>query len=103
MTGWHRIAWATVENTNGRNKVVVNPRGPFRLIKLRSLGADIEICRWVLAFDTGSIQDLSVHRLLRGDESRAMSTAGRRLTGVVVDYDARVAGWRGRIEIWGQL
>ena len=99
---WHRIAWLAVDSAHGRNSVVVSPCSRFRLIKLRSLGADVEICRWVLAFDNGSIQDLSVHRLLSGGESRPMSIAGRRLIGFVVDYDARQSGRRGRIEIWGQ-
>jgi hypothetical protein len=100
--GWHRIAWLAVDNAHGRNSIAVSPCSHFRLIKLRSVGADVEVCRWVLAFDNGSIQDLSVHRLLSGAESRPMSISARRLIGAVVDYDARQSGRRGRIEIWGQ-
>jgi len=101
-TGWQRIARLSVRGAGGVSRLEVDPNKGFRLIKLRSLSAGVEVYRWILKFDDGTTQDLSVNCLLDGADSSAMLIAGSRLTGMVVEYEATKATRQGRLEIWAQ-
>ena len=97
---WRRIAGLTVAGTSGKNEIDLDPNNAFRLLKLRSHSVDVDVYRWILEFEDGSTQNLSVDCLLDGTESRPMMIAGRRLKGMLVEYDASLAARRGKLEVW---
>jgi hypothetical protein len=80
----------------------MDPERSFRLIKLRSRRGDVEVYRWTLHFDDGTLQELSINCLFQGTESRPILIAGRRLKEMVVEYDAPRTGLRGVLEILAQ-
>jgi hypothetical protein len=99
---WQRIAGLSVARVPEANQVSIRPDRNFQKIKLRSLGSDIDIYRWILEFHDGTILDLSVNLLLEGCESSPMRIAGRRLKRVLVRFDGSRVTRRGRLEIWAQ-
>lgn len=99
---WQRIAGLPVMVSGDRKRVPVGSNHTFRKIKLRCRGAEIDVKRWTLEFEDSTIVDLSVNYLPEGTESQPMSITGRRLTGVAVEYSARMCRRRGRLEIWAQ-
>ncbi len=99
---WQRIAGLTVAGACGRNHVNIAPDRIFRKIKLRPLATDLDVCRWTMEFNDGSILDLSVPRLLEGTESKPVTITGKYLKRVIVRYDPGRVTRRGRLEIWGQ-
>jgi len=101
-TDWRRIGAIGVNGGFGGNRVILGAAGRFRLVKLRSRGAEVEVYRWTLHFEDGAILDLSVNCLPEGIESHPMLIAGRRLMGMAVEYEVHRAGWGSRLEIWAQ-
>ena len=99
---WRRIAELTVEGFAGKRELRLDPTNCFRMIKLRSRSVSVEVFRWTLQFDDGAIQELSVNCLFEGAESRPILIAGRRLKGMLVEYDAPKSTRRGQLEIWAQ-
>ena len=99
---WQRIAELKIEGLAGKSKFPVSPDRSFRLIKLRSRQGDVEVYRWTLLFDDGTLQELSINCLFEGSESRPILIAGRRLNGMVVEYDVPRTKMRGVLEILGQ-
>jgi len=100
--GWQKIGAFALDRSAARNTIVLGRDNDFRLIKLRSRGADVDVHRWTLALEDGMIVDLSVNRLPEGTESRPITITGRRLTGVAVEYRSRHDTWLGRLEVWAQ-
>ena len=100
---WQQIAELTVHGAAGKSRLPMNPERSFRLIKLRSRHGDVEVYRWTLHFDDGSLQELSINCLFQGAESRSILIAGRRLKEMVVEYDAPRTTQRGVLEILAQL
>ena len=99
---WQRIAELKIEGLAGKSRLPISPESSFRLIKLRSRQGDVEVYRWTLLFDDGTLQELSINCLFEGSESRPILIAGRRLNGMVVEYDAPRTKARGILEILGQ-
>ncbi len=99
---WQRIAGLAVAGACGLNQVNLAPDRIFSKIKLRPLATDLDVDRWTMEFNDGSILDLSLPRLLEGTESKPVTITGKRLKRVVVKYDPRRVARRGRLEIWGQ-
>jgi len=100
---WQKIAGLTVAGAGGLNQVHIAPDRIFRKIKLRPLATDLDVSRWTMEFNDGSILDLSLPRLLEGTESKPITISGKRLKRVVVKYDPRRVARRGRLEIWAQM
>ena len=99
---WERIARLAVAGGRGVHQVTIRADRCLHGIKLRSINADIDVYRWVLEFQDGTILDLSVNCLLEGSESRPMPISGRQLKRIVVRFDARRFTRRARLEIWAQ-
>ncbi|HXK04606.1 MAG TPA: hypothetical protein VMS37_19545 [Verrucomicrobiae bacterium] len=99
---WNRIAHVAVAPPKGRLRVDLDIGNGLCFVKLKSPLVDIRVFRWTLEFADGSIQDLSVGCLLAGTESRPMPVAGRRLKGMVVDYEMARGSRRGRLESWAR-
>jgi hypothetical protein len=99
---WQKLAGQSVAGNRGQNQFVIRPDRAFQTIKLRSLAADLIVHRWILEFHDGTILNLAVTSLLEGSESKPLPIPGRRLTKVVVRYDATKVTRRGRLEIWAQ-
>ena len=99
---WKRIAGLAVAGACGLNTVNIDPDQIFRKIKLRPMATDLDVCRWTMEFNDGSILDLSLPRLLEGTESKPVSITGRQLKRVMVKYDPDRVTRRGRLEIWAQ-
>lgn len=100
---WQRIAGLTVADTCGYNQVDIHLNRIFNKIKLRTLATDLDVYRWTMEFNDGSILDLSLPRLLDGTESKAVTITGKMLKRIVVKYDSREVARRGRLEIWAQV
>ncbi len=83
-------------------RVNIDPNRRFTKIKLRCLATNLDVHRWTMEFNDGSILDMSLHCLLDGTESKPVMIPGRLLKKVVVRYDPRRVTRRGRLEIWGQ-
>jgi|SRR4051794_19004980 hypothetical protein len=98
--GWQRIAQVRVERASGRNEIKVEPACDFSLLKLRSLSVDMEVSRWTVEFENGSLQDLSVGWLMKGTECRPMQVAGRRLKGMAVEYAAGARARAGMLDVF---
>jgi len=99
---WQRIAELAVEGGAGSGRLPMDPERSFRFIKLRSRHGDVEVYRWTLHFEDGSLQELSINCLFEGTESSPILVAGRRLKGMVVEYDAPRTTHRGVLEILAQ-
>ena len=97
---WHRIAVLTIKGSAGTNEVKMSRDNRFRSIKLRSRKVGVEVYRWILEFDDGTTQDLPGKCLFDGCESRPLMVNGRRLKGMVLEYDTLNAPRRGQLEIW---
>jgi len=99
---WQKIADLTLAGACGLNQLNLAPDRIFRQIKLRPLATDLDVYRWTMEFNDGSILDLSVPRLLEGTESKPVTISGKRLKRVVVKFDPRRVARRGQLEIWAQ-
>ena len=97
---WQRIAGLAVAGACGLNTVNIFLDQSFRKIKLRTMATDLDVCRWTMEFNDGSILDLSLPHLLEGTESKPVSITGKRLKRVMVKYDPDRVSRRGRLEIW---
>ena len=100
-TDWQRIATVTAEQGRGKCHLSM-PRMKLRVVKLKSPAMDVQVRRWTLDFDDGSIQDLSIGCLLRGTESRSIVVAGRALKGMIVECKANECVRAARLEVWAQ-
>ena len=96
---WQQIAELEIESVAGKSRLPVNPDANFQLVKLRSRRGDVEVYRWTLQFDDGSIQELSINCLFDGAESRPILVAGRHLKEMIVEYEAPRTTRRGVLEI----
>ena len=81
---WQKIAGLEVIGDSGLNQVSIKPGRKYRNIKLRSPATDLDVRRWSLEFQDGTILDLPVNGLLKGTESKPMDIGGRRMKSVVV-------------------
>jgi len=98
---WQRVASLAVGGGAGPHALTLHSDAGYRFVKLRATSLDVDVRRFTLEFGDGSLQDLSIGRLLRGCESRPMNFTGREWKGILVEYRLR-AGERGKIEVWAR-
>ncbi len=99
---WQRIATIGIEGCAGRSPLRFSPQANFRLIKLRCRVGNVAVYRWTLQFEDGAFQDVFMHCLFEGAESQPILISGRRLQGMVLEYDAPSPKLRGVLEVWAQ-
>jgi hypothetical protein len=97
--GWQLLAVVTLEGGVGRSTLQFHPVRSIQYIKLHSLRGDVEVYRCTLLFEDDTRQELSINCLFQGEESGGIMIAGRRLKGMVLEYDTPKATRRGRLEV----
>jgi hypothetical protein len=76
--GWRLIGTMTANFVADHDSITVKgPFDDFRRVKLRVTGADLEIHRLVIAYDSGTAEELEVREFIRqGGETRAIDLRG---------------------------